>query len=115
MKTLSGVGAVVLGAMLLLTVKIGPAEAQPDSSRTAKIDPMAAVAAVPGAPPRSTPAAAAPVPQPELRLLSERGRVIVVREKKKESARTELPEPMGCSFTFELPNPISPVSPVSAL
>ena len=58
MKTLGGVGAVVMGAMLLLTVKIGPAASQPAPSRHAKSDPLAAVAAVAEAPPRRTPAAA---------------------------------------------------------
>jgi hypothetical protein len=63
MKTLGGVGAVIFGGMLLLTVRIGPAPPSPTAGNPANpgVDPLAAVAAVPDAPPRSTPAAVAPV------------------------------------------------------
>jgi hypothetical protein len=104
MKTLGGVGAVAMGAMLLLTVKIGPAESQPDPSRSAKIDPTAAVAAVPSAPPRRTPAAAAPV-LPQKSLPNEQGKVILVRraELRREVIRLDPPEPSDCGFRLELP------------
>jgi hypothetical protein len=111
MKTLGGVGAVVMGAMLLLTVKVGPASSQPVPSSSAKNDPLAAVAAVPEAPPRSTPAAA-PVPVPVSGATAARRVVVIVPAaeagtdegtRPKPRHRVELPQAFDCSFELELP------------
>ena len=104
MKTLGGVGAVVMGAMLLLTVKIGPAEPQPVPSTSEKMHPLAAFAAVPEASPRSTPAAA-PVSGAFRRPTTMERRVVVV-------PRAQVPEDTDadadhdafeCSFELDLP------------
>ena len=100
MKTLGGVGAVVMGAMLLLTVKIGPAEPQPVPSSPQKMHPLAAFAAVPEAWPRSTPAAT-PVsgPKTERRVM-----VVVPRAQGDQDAdKGALPQAFECSFELELP------------
>jgi len=112
MKTLGGVGAVVMGAMLLLTVKVGPSASQPGSSPSANSDPLAAVAAVPEAPPRRTPAAA-PTPMPARSFTMERRVVVVVptgeartkEEPKQRSTpdRMEMPQAFDCSFELDLP------------
>ncbi|HEX5044364.1 MAG TPA: hypothetical protein VFV75_15765 [Candidatus Polarisedimenticolaceae bacterium] len=110
MKTLGGVGAVVMGAMLLLTVKIGPAEPQPASSTFAKMHPLAAFAAVPEAPPRSTPAAA-PVPGAATRPTTAERRVLVVVPRtgkdapqgRKDALQIQVPRAFECSFELELP------------
>jgi hypothetical protein len=110
MKTLGGVGAVVMGAMLLLTVKIGPAEPQPVSSTSEKMHPLAAFAAVPEAPPRSTPAAA-PVPGPTARPTTTERRVLVVvpraagdaPQSRKDARQIQVPQAFECSFELELP------------
>jgi len=109
MKTLGGVGAVVMGAMLLLTVKVGPASSQPVPSSSAKNDALAAVAAVPEAPPRRTPAAA-PVPASDA---TGTHRVLVIvpaaeagsdeGTRPKPRHRVELPQAFDCSFELELP------------
>jgi hypothetical protein len=111
MKTLGGVGAVVMGAMLLLTVKIGPAESKPAPSSSGKIHPMAAVAAVPEAPPRSTPAAA-PVsgrsaPSAPSAPAAMKRRVLVVvpgaDAARDDVRKIEMPQTYECSFELELP------------
>ena len=114
MKTLGGVGAVVMGAMVLLTVKIGPATPQPAPSGSAKRDPLAAVAAVPEAPPRRTPAAAPHAGASQPATAMERRIVIVVpaldKLEKSEADQDrpvqrsgQLPEAFDCSFQLDLP------------
>ena len=111
MKTLGGVGAVVMGAMLVLTVKIGPAEPQPVPSSSEKMHPLAAFAAVPEASPRSTPAAA-PVSGALSRPTTVERRVVVVvpRAQAREDADADhdaaegmLPQAFECSFELDLP------------
>jgi len=113
MKTLGGVGAVVMGAMLVLTVKIGPAEPQPVPSSAEKVHPLAAFAAVPEASPRSTPAAA-PVSGALSRPTTMERRVVVVvpRAQAREDADADrdqdadegmLPQAFECSFELDLP------------
>lgn len=94
MKTLGGVGAVVFGGMLLLTVRIGPAPSAPETGSPAKLgpDPIAAVAAVPDAPPRSTPAAVAPVRETQWCVVEVGGEKKIVRAKGPQR-RTEAPAP----------------------
>ena len=117
MKTLGGVGAVVMGAMLLLTVKIGPAKHQPAPSSSEKMHPLAAFAAVPEAPPRRTPAAA-PDRGPARGDATSVRRVRVVVPTAEEARKTaaadrrdaraiELPEAFECSFELELPAALS--------
>ena len=108
MKTLGGVGAVVMGAMLLLTVKIGPAEPQPVPSSSQKMHPLAAFAAVPEASPRSTPAAT-PVSGPSNKM-ERRVMVVVPRVQGDQDADADhdadegaLPQAFECSFDLELP------------
>ncbi len=113
MKTLGGVGAVVMGAMLVLTVKIGPAEPQPVPSSSEKMHPLSAFAAVPEASPRSTPAAA-PVSGAFSRPTTMERRVVVVvpRAQAREDADADrdqdadegmLPQAFECSFELDLP------------
>ena len=104
MKSLGGVGAVVLGAMLLLTVKVGPARSQPDPSSSENNGPTAAVAAVPDAPPRSTPAAAAPVIQD---LQASKGRVRILRKLTVRQGTIEVPSLEQCDLDLELRLPAS--------
>ena len=108
MKTLGGVGAVVMGAMLLLTVKIGPAEPQPVPSTSQKMHPLAAFAAVPEASPRSTPAAA-PVSGSST-TMERRVMVVVPRTQAPEDVDADhdadegaLPQAFDCSFELDLP------------
>ena len=109
MKTLGGVGAVVMGAMLLLTVKVGPASSQPVPSSSTKNDPLAAVAAVPEAPPRRTPAAA-PVPVSDATVARRLVVIVPAAEagsdegtRPKRRHQVELPQAFDCSFELELP------------
>jgi len=114
---LGGVGAVLMGAMLLLTVKVGPASSQPVPSSSAKNDPLAAVAAVPEAPPRRTPAAA-PHAGPAQAAAMQRTILVVMpadhdvdvdEDQADEGAARpiEIPQALDCSFKLDLPVNIS--------
>jgi hypothetical protein len=70
MKTLGGVGVLVLGGMLLLTIKIGPVESPRRPTPVGPTD-VAAAPAVNKTLLESAPAPAAPVPELRLWVVSE--------------------------------------------
>jgi len=76
MKGLGGVGAVMLGAMLVLTIKIGPATPRPERGRTPTSTSGVRAAAVPVA--VSPAVAERPAREPDARLCL---RIAIVRDR----------------------------------